>query len=101
LKLRFHDDFKKDYRRIIKLVMDSKALDSNLRTIAHILLSGGKLPDKYATNDLLCDGTGWYETFVYDDGKHTIIMQYKIQGQRIYLARLGTPSVLSRKRKLL
>ena len=99
MRLKFHDDFKEDYLRVIKLVNAPKRLDRELKTVARALQSGKKLPDKYVTNKILCEGVGWYECFVYHDRKYTIIVQYKIQGLCVCLARIGTPSALTRKKK--
>ena len=96
-KLKFHDDFKKDYRKVIKRVADPKKLDRELKTVAHALLAEQEVPDKYVTNTIPRAGVGWYECFVYHDKKDVIIIQYKIKGYRIYLARIGTPSALTKK----
>ena len=98
MKIRFRDEFKEDYLRVSKSVNEPKKFDQELSKVVRMLQEGQK-PEGYITNTITYYGSKWEECFVYDDAKHVVILQYKIQGQRVYLANVGTPSFLTKKLK--
>jgi mRNA-degrading endonuclease YafQ of YafQ-DinJ toxin-antitoxin module len=100
LRLRYHTDFKSDYLKIKEAVKDPKGFDRELKELVTILLARKAPEPKYITNLLVTDGEGWRECFVYSDKKQVIVVQYKLEKDFVYLARIGRPEVLSRKKKI-
>jgi len=97
LRLRFHDDFKTDYKKYKKQVSDGRKLDTDLKTFTDYVLKKRELPASYTTNRLVTEGTGWYECFIYTDKKHTLILLFKLESASLTLARLGPPAYLTTK----
>ena len=96
MRLKYQDDFKKGYRKIIKRIRDPKRLNRELGTVVTALQLGHTLSGTYVINRIPFTEAEWYECFVYYDEKHTIIIQYRIKGGTVYLATIGTPSELTK-----
>ena len=94
-KIKYHDDFKADYKKVISFVKDPHRLNRELYRITQALILHQSPPADCITNPVLCRGADYHECFIYDDGKYLIVMYYKIKGHRIYLARIGTPKTFT------
>ena len=88
LKIKYHNSFKKDYKRVVKRGYDIKLIEE----IIHKLANGEQLPEKNRDHPLSGDYAGCRECHITSDW----LLIYEIDhGELVlYLTRTGTHSDL-------
>lgn len=88
LKIRYHNSFKKDYKRIVKRGCDVSLLERVIETLA----SGEKLSEKHRDHELVGNYEGFRECHILPDW----LLIYRIDGDELVLclSRTGTHSDL-------
>ena len=88
LKIKYHNSFKKDYKRVVKRGYDIKLIEEIIRKLAN----GEQLPEKNKDHPLSGDYAGCRECHITPDW----LLIYEIdKGQLLlYLTRTGTHSDL-------
>lgn len=84
LKIKYHSQFKKDYKKIIKRQYDITKLENTI----NLLISGEKLPAKYKDHALTGNYSGYRECHIEPDW----LLVYEIRNEELILilTRTGT-----------
>lgn len=77
----------KDFRRIVQ---SPKFNQAAYLTVLSLLIVGKPLPAKYCNHPLSGDHTGYWDCHITND----CVLIYKIDGEELRLARIGTHSEL-------
>lgn len=88
LTIKYHNSFKKDYKRIVKRGYDASLLEEVVERLAN----GEALPEKYRDHALVGEYVGCRECHITPDW----LLVYEIDGGELilYLTRTGTHSDL-------
>jgi mRNA interferase YafQ len=80
----------KDFRRIVQ---SPKFNQAAYLTVLSLLIAGKSLPAKYSNHPLSGDYAGYWDCHITND----CVLIYKIDGDELRLARIGTHSELFKK----
>lgn len=87
MKIKYTDEFKEGYLRIIATVSNSARFYNNLNEVVRLIEQEYKLSPAYTVNAIRGQ-KGWYNCYVYNDTKDIVILQYKVSGGYSYLLRI-------------
>jgi addiction module RelE/StbE family toxin len=93
LRIHWKEAFKKDYARLEKRLKQFDPLRRELFEAIRMLQQGQNVSEKFVVNRVIAEGEGWYACYFYDK----YVLLYKIEGQYVKLARLGTPRELEKR----
>lgn len=88
LTIRYHNLFKKDYKRVVKRGYDVKLME----TVIRLLVQREPLPKKYRDHDLTGDYIGFRECHITPDW--LLVYEIKEDELILFLTRTGTHSDL-------
>jgi hypothetical protein len=89
VKIRYMDEFKEGYLRIVSLLNNPLRFYGNLKEVVQLLEQGYKKPPNYIVNPIK-GYRGFYNCYLYQTTQHIIILQYRIGGGYADLLRIDT-----------
>lgn len=88
MKLKFTDDFKEGYLKIIEILPRPARFHRNLLRIIRLLEQGYKIPPNFTVNSIK-GRRNWYNCYLYRDAERIIILQYIVESEDVILLRIG------------
>jgi len=89
VKIRYMDEFKEDYLRMVTLLNNPSRFYNNLKEVVQLFEKGYKTPPHYVVHPIKgCKG--FFNLYLYHSTKHIIILRYRISGGYADLLRLDT-----------
>ena len=88
MKLKFTDDFKEGYLKIIDILPRPARFYGNLEKAVRLLEQGYKTPPNFTVNSIK-GRRNWYNCYIYRDARFIIILQYIVEDQDVILLRIG------------
>jgi hypothetical protein len=88
VKLKFTDDFKEGYLKVIDILPRPSRFYKNLWKITRLFEQGYKTPPGFTVNSIK-GHKHWYNCYVYRDARYIIILQYIVENENVILLRIG------------